>query len=114
MLLKARLQRNRVNAPLNVRLVRSRGATYLRIGSGHQRIGGESWCLCGAIGVSDPIRWLYALRLTIDANFRLKNKAHGIKNDSPLGDGWGHWVLAEPYDSHIEKFGHVSEVGVIH
>ena len=35
------------------------------------------------------LRWLYSLNLTIDANFRLKNKARtgGIENDPPLGDG---------------------------
>jgi hypothetical protein len=43
------------------------------------------------------MRWLYSLILTINANFRLKNKARGINNDRPLSDGWGHWVLETPY-----------------
>src|SRR5262245_24812917 len=34
-------------------------------------------------------RWLYHLLLTIDANFRFKNKDRpGVKADTPLGDGW--------------------------
>jgi hypothetical protein len=57
----------------------------------------------GKLTPSEHIRWLYALRLTINANFPLTNKASGIKNDSPLGDGWGHWVPATPYNSHIQK-----------
>jgi hypothetical protein len=48
--------------------------------------------------------------LTIDANFRLKNKARGIDDDPPLGDGWGHWVPNEPYQEHIEKYGYQKEV----
>jgi hypothetical protein len=52
------------------------------------------------------LRWLYSLNLTIDANFRLKNKAHagGIENDPPLGDGWGHWVPNEPYQQYLAKY----------
>jgi hypothetical protein len=50
------------------------------------------------------------LRLTIDANFRLSNKARGIKNDPPLGDGWGHWVPDAPYQKYLAEFGHQIEV----
>jgi hypothetical protein len=55
-------------------------------------------------------RWLYSLTLAIDANFRLKNKARGIENDPPLGDGWGHWVPNKPYQEHIGKHGYQKEV----
>jgi hypothetical protein len=55
-------------------------------------------------------RWLYSLNLTIDANFRLKNKARGIDDDPPLGDGWGHWVPNEPYQRYIKERGHQKEV----
>ena len=54
--------------------------------------------------------WLYSLNLTIDANFRLKNKARGIKNDPPLGDGWAHWVSEQPYQAYLDKHGHQAEV----
>jgi len=58
------------------------------------------------------LRWLYSLNLTIDANFRLKNKARigGLENDPPLGDGWGHWVPNEPYQQYLGKYGSVAEV----
>jgi hypothetical protein len=48
--------------------------------------------------------------LTIDANFRLKNKAHDVENDLPLGDGWGHWVPNKVYQEHIGKHGYQKEV----
>ena len=60
--------------------------------------------------LSNALRWLYSLNLTIDANFRLKNKARGIEDDSPLGDGWGHWVPSEPYQEHIKQYGYQKEV----
>ena len=58
------------------------------------------------------LRWLYSLNLTIDANFRLKNKARtgGLQNDPPLGDGWGHWVPNEPYLEYLGKYGGIAEV----
>ena len=58
-------------------------------------------------------RWLYSLNLAIDANFRLKNKARGIKNDLPLGDSWGHWVPEVPYQQYLSKYGHQIEVRAI-
>ncbi|KAN0105342.1 hypothetical protein V8E52_011131 [Russula decolorans] len=61
------------------------------------------------INAPDSRRWLYSLNLTIDANFRLKNKARGIENDSPLGDGWGHWVPNKPYQEYIQKHGYEKE-----
>lgn len=57
--------------------------------------------------------WLYALNLTTDADFRLKNKARGIKNDPPLGNGWGHWVPEEPYHAYIAQYGDQIEVPVL-
>ena len=55
-------------------------------------------------------RWLYMLRLTIDANFHLSNKAWGIKSNPPLGDRWGHWVPEASYWAYLEKYGHQVEV----
>lgn len=55
-------------------------------------------------------RWLYALILTIDANFRLKLKDRGLKADPPLGDGWGHLVKTEPYLAYVNKYGYQVEV----
>jgi hypothetical protein len=55
-------------------------------------------------------RWRYRLNLTEDANFRLKNKSRGVKNDLPLGDGWAHWVPEGPYQEYIGKYGYQVEV----
>jgi hypothetical protein len=48
--------------------------------------------------------------LTVDANFRLKVKDKQIKNDPPLGAGWGHWVPDAEYHSHLERYGGQDEV----
>jgi hypothetical protein len=55
-------------------------------------------------------RWLYRLILTIDANFRLKNKERFVRNDPALGDGWGCWVRDSPYHEYISLYGHQEEV----
>ncbi|KAG1740437.1 uncharacterized protein EDB91DRAFT_1237277 [Suillus paluster] len=45
-----------------------------------------------------PRQWLYALFLTIDANFRLKRKALSNDNVDPsLSRGWGYFVEEEAY-----------------
>jgi hypothetical protein len=59
--------------------------------------------------VRSTCRWLYCLNLTIDANFRLKNKAR-VENDPPLGDGWGHWVPEQPYQLYLNQYGYQTEV----
>lgn len=46
--------------------------------------------------------WCYGLNLTIDANFRLKNKDRQLDRDVSLGDGWGHWVKEDPYKAYLE------------
>jgi Kyakuja-Dileera-Zisupton transposase len=56
------------------------------------------------------VRWIYSLLITLDANFRLKLKDKRIKNDPPLGDGWGHWVEQKLYMEYIKKYGHQEEV----
>lgn len=48
--------------------------------------------------------------LTIDANFRLKLKDRGLQSDPPLGDGWGHIVMSEPYKMYTDKYGYQVEV----
>ncbi|KZP16524.1 hypothetical protein FIBSPDRAFT_957932 [Athelia psychrophila] len=55
------------------------------------------------------VSWLYALIVTIDANFRLKLKDRGLKDDPPLGDGWAHMVKTGPYKAYIDKYGNQIE-----
>jgi hypothetical protein len=50
------------------------------------------------------------LILVIDANFRLKLKEKGIKDDPALGDGWAHWVSSKPYHAYIKEYGYQVEV----
>ncbi|KAF7968821.1 hypothetical protein HWV62_29262 [Athelia sp. TMB] len=54
----------------------------------------------------EGIKWLYALLVTIDANFRMKLKDKGLAADPPMGDGWSHMVKTAPYKVYVEKYGH--------
>ncbi|KAF9491411.1 hypothetical protein BDN71DRAFT_1398408, partial [Pleurotus eryngii] len=53
--------------------------------------------------------WKYGLILTVDANFRLKNKDQGMKYNAPLDDGWGHWVPEALYTSYLALHNDESE-----
>jgi len=53
---------------------------------------------------------LYTLTLTVDANFRLKNKARYSTDDRALGDGWAHLVMGQPYHEYVQKYGYQEEV----
>lgn len=53
--------------------------------------------------------WLFALFIAIDANFRLKLKARGIK-DPELGSGWAYFVEQTEYEKHVRK--HFTDVDV--
>ncbi|KAF7306302.1 CxC2 domain-containing protein [Mycena indigotica] len=49
--------------------------------------------------------FLYALMLTIDANFRLKNRIRSNERDDPsLCAGQGYFVLNEPYKHHLRNY----------
>jgi hypothetical protein len=51
-------------------------------------------------------RWLYALILAMDANFKLKCKDRGI-NDVELAPGWAYFVEQNRYMAHLKD--HVDE-----
>ncbi|KAF7965909.1 hypothetical protein HWV62_40974 [Athelia sp. TMB] len=53
----------------------------------------------------ESIRWIYALILTIDANFKLSLKEKGIQDDPALGDGWAHWVPREEFLDYLREHG---------
>ncbi|KAF7306223.1 CxC2 domain-containing protein [Mycena indigotica] len=49
--------------------------------------------------------FLYALMLTIDTNFRLKNRIQSNERDDPsLCAGQGYFVLNEPYKHHLRNY----------
>lgn len=56
---------------------------------------------------------MYALVLTIDANFKLSLKEKGIKSDPALGDGWAHWVPREEFYEYLREHGGVVEVCIV-
>lgn len=57
-----------------------------------------------------PMSWLYTLYLAMDANFRLKLRQRGIKNDPELGPGWAYFVEETHYKAKMETFGDQEEV----
>ncbi|KAF7332725.1 CxC2 domain-containing protein [Mycena kentingensis (nom. inval.)] len=60
----------------------------------------EGWDKC-----SEDDKFLYALMLAIDANFRLKNRIRtNEKNDPSLGPGWGCFVESEAYKDHLRDY----------
>jgi hypothetical protein len=54
-------------------------------------------------------RWLYCLFLAIDANFRLKLKARGIK-DPELGSGLAYFVDTVKFQKHLKNHTHEDNV----
>lgn len=49
-------------------------------------------------------RFLYALFLGLDANFRMKRKkVSSDERDPSLSEGWGCFVKEEPYKEHLTK-----------
>lgn len=46
----------------------------------------------------------------MDANFRLKLRQRGIKNDPELGPGWSYFVKNDEYQDVMAGFGDQQEV----
>jgi hypothetical protein len=55
-------------------------------------------------------RFLYILYIAVDANFKLKGKARGLK-DVELMPGWAYFVREEEFQAHIAN--HVDEPEVL-
>jgi hypothetical protein len=105
------LTRSLVSVLLNAQPAPIRIGTFLLAGNQLLRSKGRLSFLCYVVLLTFACyRWIYALILTIDANFRLKNKDRKVTSDPPLGDGWGHWVPKEPYHDYIAKYGFQEEV----
>jgi len=56
-------------------------------------------------------RWIYCLFLAIDANFRLKLKARGIK-DPELGSGLAYFVDTIKFQEHLKNRAHEEDVSL--
>ena len=55
--------------------------------------------------VTAQFRWLYALFLAEDANFKQKAQLHSDNNkDPPLGPGWGTFVENKVYLEYVTQF----------
>lgn len=54
--------------------------------------------------------WLYRLFLAVDANFRLKLRDRGIKNDPELGPGNAYFVAYKDYLAVMDTYGDQKEV----
>lgn len=65
--------------------------------------------LVNAIILQD-YRWIFTLYLAMDANFRLKLRERGIKNDPELGPGWAYFVNDREYQQSMSTFGDQKEV----
>ncbi|KAJ6460704.1 hypothetical protein C8R47DRAFT_1226206 [Mycena vitilis] len=55
--------------------------------------------------VDPKYRFLYALLLALDANFRLKNRLRKNEHQDPsLGSGWGYFVEEKGYKDHLRNY----------
>lgn len=48
-------------------------------------------------------RWIYSIFVSIDANFRLKQKDRKGRVDESLGEGWGYVVPQKPYKEQLDN-----------
>ena len=69
-------------------------------------------CLFSCLYFSNrPSRFLYALFIAVDGNFKLKGKERNLK-DVELMPGWGAYVPEDEYQTHLAN--HVDEPEVSH
>ena len=55
-------------------------------------------------------RWKYRLILTLDANFRMKNKNQSSNDLPTLDDEWAHFIPEAPYMEHVRMCGNEEHV----
>ena len=68
----------------------------------------------GATTNIDFFRWLYALFLAEDANFKQKSRLRSGKHDEEaLGPGWGVFVSNKPYLEYVSQFANQEEVSIL-
>jgi hypothetical protein len=104
-----------VIVPLSVRLALTPTRTFLLVGNRRRNTLGKFTFRHIVQYLKHICSWLYRLILTIDANFRLKNKDRkNVKADDALGDGWAHWVPGVPYQQYVDAQGHKVEVRIMY
>lgn len=57
-------------------------------------------------------RWIYTLFLSVDANFKLRLKDRGIKDEFEFSSAWTYYVGEEHFQKVINTFG--AQVDVSH
>lgn len=58
-------------------------------------------------------RFLYVLFIMMDANFRLKNRAHKNDHEDPrLSPGWSYFVAPDPFEQFLKTYVHQEDVRV--
>jgi hypothetical protein len=58
--------------------------------------------------------WLYNLSLSMDANFRLKNRCRSSWDKDPsLGPGYAYFVKNQDYIEHVANYAHEDEVRLL-
>lgn len=95
--------RNQVNAHYCVLRAHNQESICHRTGRWRQRIRGNS--IYKQIFIAnDTLRYLYALFIGIDANFRLKRKITSSEDRDPsLGGGWAFFVEEKAYKAHLTE-----------
>jgi len=101
---------------LSALLVLSLGKISPRTGRTHHRRSGKVWVIIIIFDLHMHCRWLYALFVGIDANFRLKRKVvSGDIVDPGLSKGWAYFVNEKEYKAYLdENKGRNQEVMLIH
>lgn len=94
--------------------VPNRGSTCLRDGKMSQRNAGMSLCSSGNASLT-IYRYLHALFLALDANFRLKRKRVSSDEADPgLSKGWAYVVEESKYKAHLAlHFEEVEPVSIL-
>ena len=82
----------------------SRESTYRQTGSRCQQNEGTSINVLLFCRSDATCRFLYALFLSLDANFQMKRKkVSNDERDPSLNEGWAYFVEEGPYKEHLTK-----------
>jgi len=83
---------------------RSQESIYRQGGNTHLKCKGATLVISLLCCADATSRFLYALFLALDANFRMKRKkVSSDEQDPSLSEGWGCFVEERPYKEHLRK-----------